>query len=145
MSTFAILGAMLHISLAFNMTTAAVAIEPARARAVADRLFEAFNRHDIDAMAGLYAADAEIISPDHPKALRGPAGARAIYTPLFARFPDLHDRVVTMTAQGDRVAVEFVSNGCAAPAKECFELPIVSVLTVRDGRIVGDVSYFDAP
>ena len=135
----------LQIVLGFVIATAAAASETTQLRDTADKLFAAFNRHDIDAMIKLYAADAEIISPDHQKTLHGPEGARAIYAPLFAQFPDLHDRVVTMTAQDHRIAVEFVSTGCAAPPNKCFELPIASVLTLRDGRIVRDVSYFDAP
>jgi hypothetical protein len=79
------------------------------------------------------------------RALRGPRVARTIYAPLFGRFPDVHDRVVRMTAQGDRIAIEFVSSGCVPPAKQCFELPIASVLTIRDARIARDVSCVDAP
>jgi ketosteroid isomerase-like protein len=81
---------------------------------VSQRLFEAFNRHDADTLAA-----------------------------LFAQFPDIHDRIVSVTAQDERVAVEFVSTGCMADAAHCIELPIVSVLTIREGRIVRDVSYFD--
>jgi steroid delta-isomerase-like uncharacterized protein len=110
---------------------------------VSQRLFEAFNRHDADTLAALYAHDAVLVSPDHPAPLRGPSAVRAVYAALFAQFPDIHDRIVSVTAQDERVAVEFVSTGCMADAAHCIELPIVSVLTIREGRIVRDVSYFD--
>lgn len=100
--------------------------------AVVRKLFDAFNRHDMATLSQLYASDAEITSPDHPQSLHGPKGVRAIYTPLFTTFPNISDRLVSMTVQDNRVAVEFVSSGCKAAGNDCFTLPIVR-----------DASYFN--
>ena len=131
----------------FLLPVLAVDAEDARAdataEAVVERLFDAFNRHDIDALAALYAADARIVSPDHEQPLHGPEGARAIYAPLFAQFPDIRDEVAGMVVQGDEVAVQFVSRGCDRDGRFCFDLPIASFLTVRDDLIIADTSYFD--
>ena len=116
-----------------------------RPRAVVERLFYAFNRHDANALAELYASDAVLVSPDHPVPLHGPTGVRSVYAELFKQFPDIRDRVVGITEQDDRAAVEFVSTGCTADHVQCLELPIATVLTLRGGRIVRDVSYFAPP
>lgn len=110
---------------------------------VVRKLFDAFNRHDMATLSQFYADDAEIVSPDHPRPLHGPDGVRAIYLPLFTTFPDIADHLVSLTMQDDRVAVEFISTGCKAAGKECFNLPIATFLTMRRGRIVRDVSYFN--
>ena len=114
-------------------------------RVVVERLFDAFNRHDADALAALYTSDAVLISPDHSAPLHGAAGVRSVYAELFAQFPDIRDRVVGIIAQDDHAAVEFVSTGCMADHVQCLELPIATVLTLRGGRIARDVSYFAPP
>lgn len=137
----------LGIALSVLCIAGAAASEASREsdpKVVTQKLFDAFNRHDMATLSQLYAGDAEITSPDHPKPLHGPEGVRAIYTPLFTTFPDITDHLRSMTVQGDRVAVEFVSTGCKATGKECFSLPIATFLTMRRGRIVRDASYFNA-
>jgi len=129
----------------FGCSTEHAARRDERTRVVVERLFDAFNRHDADALAALYASDTVLISPDRPAPLRGPAEVRGVYAELFAQFPDIHDRVVGVTAQDGRAAVEFVSTGCAADHSQCIELPIATVLTFREERIVRDISYFAPP
>jgi uncharacterized protein (TIGR02246 family) len=110
--------------------------------ALVRRMFEAFNRHDLEALSALYSVDAVVISPDHA-AVRGPGGVRRVYAALFTQFPDIKDHVSNIVVDGDRVAVEFVSKGCVAANQDCFELPIAAFITVRNGLIVRDVGYFD--
>lgn len=133
---------VLSVLLAANAATSA-AIREDDPDVVTRKLFDAFNHHDMATLSQLYSDDAEITSPDHSRPLHGPEGVRAIYIPLFTRFPDLTDHLVSMTVQDNRVAVEFISTGCKATGKECFSLPIATFLTMRHGRIVRDASYFN--
>ncbi|MEM8560429.1 MAG: nuclear transport factor 2 family protein, partial [Bacteroidota bacterium] len=122
------------------------------AMTVVSAMFDAFNRHDLDAMAALYADDAVIESPDFEAPRRGPAGIRETYAPYFEGSPDIHDEVTLMFGSGDHVAVEFVSSGTMThlgpddpPVMQdkAFAIQIAAMLEVRDGKIVRDVTYFD--
>lgn len=115
-------------------------------------LFEAFNRHDVEAMSALYAEDAFIDSPDFDEPKQGPGAIREIYVPYFESSPDIHDDVTRIFASGDHVAVEFVSRGTMTNLgpddpevmqDKTFALKIAAVLEVKDGKIVRDITYFD--
>jgi ketosteroid isomerase-like protein len=110
-------------------------------RLVAERLFAAFNRHDVAGIAALYAPDAVIISSDYCTPRRGPDGAAEIHAALFAELPQLQDEVLEYVADADTVAVKFVAHS-TTPGRE-FDLPIVALLEVRDGLIVRDEAIFN--
>lgn len=108
-------------------------------REVALAMFDAFNRHDADAMARLYAEDAKLTSPDYCLP-RGRDDVNKSYRALFAEYPDIRDDVETMVAEGDIVAVRFTATSQAGK----LTLPIQAILKVRDGLIVADDALFDA-
>jgi ketosteroid isomerase-like protein len=56
-------------------------------------------------------------------------------------FPDLHDEVVTLFSQGDKVAVEFISTSMRGDQK--FTLPICTIFTIQNGKIVRDATYYN--
>ena len=65
------------------------------------------------------------------------------YSQLSKIFPNLHDQVVQIYPSGDsHIIVEFVSSGTAADGTK-FELPICTILTVENGLITKDFTYFD--
>jgi hypothetical protein len=68
-----------------------------------------------------------------------------VYAELFAQFQDIRGRVGAVTAQDERAATELVSTGCTVYYAQCLELPIATVQTLCEGRIVRDVSYFAPP
>jgi predicted SnoaL-like aldol condensation-catalyzing enzyme len=105
-------------------------------REVVLAMFDAFNRHDADAMARLYA---KLTSPDycHP---RGRNDVSKSYRTLFAEYPDIRDDLETVVAEGDIVAVRFTATSRAGN----LTLPIQAILKVRDGLIVTDDALFDA-
>jgi ketosteroid isomerase-like protein len=107
------------------------------------QMFEAFNRHDWKAMTDFYADTAEFLDPgygtEHVRKSRSETAAK--YAELQNMFPDLHDEVVTLFSNGDKVAVEFVSTGSANGEK--FKLPISTVLTIVNGKIVRDATYYN--
>jgi ketosteroid isomerase-like protein len=105
------------------------------------RLFSAFNRHDLDMMARLYASDAIIESPDFCSARHGPEGVRKTYAELFRAFPDIVDQVTGYLVSGERIAVQFVAHSQRfEPAQG---LRLATFFTIRDGLIVRDETYFD--
>lgn len=108
---------------------------------VAQAMFDAFNRHDADALSSLYANDARLASSDFCANRTGRAEVKRTYQALFATFPDIHDEVQQVVVQGDRVAVRFMARSDAGASP--LHLPISTFLTVRQGRIVSDDSTFD--
>lgn len=115
-------------------------------------MFSAFNRHDPQGLAALYAEDAVIDSPDFDKPRQGPQAVAEIYQRHFVSTPDIRDDVTNIIGCEDKVFVEFVSSGTIenpAPTDpptikgKKFSLKICSVLEVKDGKIVRDVTYYD--
>lgn len=122
----------------------AVAVSAATAPSPQDvvgALFDAFNRHDVEAMARLYVDDASLASSDFCRTRVGRGEVMRTYRALFAAYPDLHDEIQQMVVQGDTVAVRFVAQ--SALAQPPVALPIASFLTVKQGLIRADISTFD--
>lgn len=75
------------------------------------RFYAAMNARDVDAIAGLYDADAKIVVMA-PGAFSGElVPSRELTRAFLAAFPELVFEVGTMTAEADRVAVEASSRG----------------------------------
>lgn len=114
---------------------------PASPRSVVLAMFDAFNRHDADALASLYADDAKFSSSDFCEPRAGRAEVARTYRELFSTYPDIRDELESMVVQDDRVAVRFVARSSIGGAP--LRLPISTFLVVRQGRIVSDDSTFD--
>lgn len=110
--------------------------------AVVSGMFEAFNRHDAEAVAAFYAEDGTLMSPEMCEPIVGREAVAANYRALFTEIPDVQDTILDMIVHDDRVAVQFVARSELEGA--AFELPIAAILVVRDGLVVSDVAYFDA-
>ncbi len=75
-----------------------------------DAIVEAFNAHDWDRHAGLFAESAVLHGPDLPDPLKGRNAIRERFQGLEKAFPDIHiEEVVRTIAQGDWVSAEFSS------------------------------------
>ncbi len=118
-----------------------LAAQRATPREVVEAVFEAFNRHDAAGMAAHYAPDAVLTSSDRCRPLTGADALERIHAELFAAVPDIQDEVIEIVAEGDRVAVQFVSRSHAPGAE--FELTIADFFEVRNGLIVRDNTIFD--
>lgn len=114
----------------------AVATPPAP-RAVVTAMFEAFNRHDAEAIERLYAPDAWLASSDFCAA-RGRNDVVRTYAALFAAYPDIRDRIEVMIVEGDRVAVRFMATSRSGG----LTMPVQAIIRVRDGLIVEDDAVF---
>lgn len=112
--------------------------------AVANAMFDAFNKHEWEAMAGYYAEPASFLDPSFGSTYvnKSRAEVAAKYKSMEDLFPDIHDEVVGVYPSADKVVVEFISSGKASDSLS-FTLPIITVLTIKDGLIVKDATYYD--
>jgi hypothetical protein len=109
------------------------------------KYFETFNKHDWAALANFYADTAQFKDPTLGKGIVTQNKQQTIkkYTELNAVFPNLQDKIVnTYVANDSIIVVEFISTGTAID-NTSFKLPICTILTLRNGLIVKDFTYFD--
>lgn len=112
---------------------------------VARLMFERFNQHDWKGMAALYTDTAEFKDPSFGKGIVKQTRAETVkkYKDLNAMFTNFRDSVTAMYPSGDKhVTVEFISKG-TAPDGTVFELPICTILTIENGFITKDFTYYD--
>ena len=107
--------------------------------------FEHFNKHEWGKMANMYIEIAEFKDPSLGKGIVKQTRKEIVekYCALNKIFPDLNDKVIqTYQAGENHIIVEFVSSG-TAPDNSKFELPICTILTIENGKITKDFTYFD--
>ncbi|MEW6127905.1 MAG: nuclear transport factor 2 family protein [Acidobacteriota bacterium] len=111
---------------------------------VALQMFEAFNQHDWAKMASFYIEDAEFLDPsygaEYVKKRREALIAK--YSGMEKMSPDIRDEIVGVYAADDKVIVEFISSGSIKNGGK-WSLPICSILTVKQGKIIKDATYYD--
>lgn len=137
--------ALLSILLASGIGAAACNASGAGAKPDAPvRLkFAAFNRHDVDTIEQIYATNATLRSPDYP-ALTGNAQIADTYRKIFESIPDAQDNIETLESSPDHVYAQFVLTGHFKGAQDKpVRVRIISVYSVKDGRIVDDSTYYD--
>jgi 8-oxo-dGTP pyrophosphatase MutT (NUDIX family) len=117
----------------------ALAAVPGGLCGIARRWLQAFNDRDLDALLALYADDAVHVSPKlraaRPETLGRIAGKSALrewWQGAFARLPELRYQSQSLTADDDRVFMEYLRIVPGEPP-----LPVAEVLEVRDGLIHG--------
>jgi hypothetical protein len=107
--------------------------------------FGYFNQHNWEKLAGLYADTAQFKDPTLGKDIVLQTRQQTIkkYSELNSVFPDLNDKVInTYASDSNHVIIEFVSTG-TGPDQVKFELPICCILTIENGLITKDFTYFD--
>lgn len=104
---------------------------PLGPEAVAHAREDAFNRHDLDALAALYAPDARVFDP--PDRLRdsGVSAIRESYARSFSMAPDVRVRVTDAMTEGNLTVVRETQQGARAAGLSTR----IRILEVRDGRI----------
>jgi len=110
-----------------------------------NKYFEHFNNHDFTKMASMYAETADFKDPSLGQGIVKQTRQQTIekYTELAKIFPDLHDQVIqTYLSGNNHIIVEFISSG-TGPDKVKFELPICTIMTIENGLITKDFTYFD--
>ena len=115
----------------------------ASSRAVVEERFALVGRYDIEGIAALYAPDAIETSPGFCTERRGPAGARRTYGELFEAYPTITAHITLLIVEGERVAVQFIARVRNPDGSVAFESRLANFLTVQDGKITRDDTYFD--
>ncbi len=111
------------------------------ARDVAEQLYLAFQRHDGDAMAALYAAGATFWDPAFGD-LAGPE-VGGMWKMLTARSTDLELHFEIAEAGDERVVVRWTARYTFSATGRKVENRVESRLRVQDGRIVSQRDEFD--
>jgi ketosteroid isomerase-like protein len=79
---------------------------------VFERMIQAANRHDLDAMVACYTPDYRSEQPFHPERnFTGPDGVRKNWSFFFTSMPDYHIDVLSQTVEGDIVWAELHFHG----------------------------------
>jgi len=110
-----------------------------------NQYFEHFNNHDWKKMAEMYTETAEFKDPSLGQGIVKQTREQTAkkYSELNEAFPDLKDNVIQVYPSGENhIIVEFVSSG-TAPDGSKFELPICTIFTIENGKIVKDFTYYD--
>lgn len=111
--------------------------------ALARTWLSCFTTHDLDTLLSLYADDARHTSPklralrpDTGGYLIGKAALREWWADAFGRLPGLRYVEESLTADGERVFMEYRRQVPGEP-----ESMVAEVLVVREGRIVASRVY----
>ena len=123
----------------------------ARTVEVNDQTYAAWNAHDPDAVAAVFAEDAVVREVGNPLESHGRTAIRARAAALFIAFPDFTLERITLVVDGDRHADRWVMTG--THRGELFGMPPTG-RTVRvegatftrmgpDGLVVEDVHLSD--
>ena len=108
------------------------------------RQVAAFAARDVDALISVYSDDCVIETPDAGP-LVGRAAIEERFRRIFAAFPDaVLELPIEVVASGDQVVAMATLSGTDARGKR-FSLPIVTLVTLRDGRIARQRRIHDGP
>jgi len=114
---------------------------------IAQRAFDTFNAHDWEAHANLFSDPCTYLDPSYGEHPVRKTRAEKIqkYRELEQYAPDIRDSITGLLAIGDKVVVQFISMGTEQTTNgpNRWELPICTIFTIDDGRIVRDDTYYD--
>ncbi|HKF28524.1 MAG TPA: nuclear transport factor 2 family protein [Candidatus Binataceae bacterium] len=98
-----------------------------------ERYFDAFNRHDIEAVVACFHPDAVLVGPNG-KRLAGLAEVRRSFETEFAMFPDAHCELRLCTGNNGRGVAESVFTGTRS-RRGRIEAIGAEVMEIVDGKI----------
>ncbi len=109
----------------------------------ATAMFDAFNQHDWNKMASFYAADAKFLDPAYgiDWVKKNKTELMANYAAMQKVSPDIKDQISAIFAGDDKVSIQFTSSGTTEGHQ--WTLPISTILTFKDGKIISDATYYD--
>jgi len=123
----------------------------ARTLDVNDRTYAAWNAHDPDAVAAVFAEDAVLREAGRSEEVRGRAAIRARAAALLAAFPDFRLERVVLIVDGERHADRWVMTGThqgellgIPPTGRAVRLEGATFTRLgSDGMVVEDVHHVD--
>ena len=108
-----------------------------------ERLRDATNEHDIEALVACFASDVCSEQPVHPsRDFVGTDQIRANWSQIFGGVPDIHAELVSATVDGSRGCAEWAWNGTRADGAP-FEMRGVTIVTGEDGCITSVRFYME--
>ena len=118
-------------------------MNPETLQSIAFRWFEAFNAKQLEKLLALYDDEAQHFSPKlkirKPETnglVVGKDAMRAWWQDAFDRLPSLHYKVTSLTANTDRVFMEYIRQ---VDGEE--DMLVAEVLEVREGKIIASRVY----
>ena len=112
-------------------------------QSIAFKWFDAFNSHNLEQLLSLYDDDAEHYSPKlkirQPETnglVKGKQALRSWWQDAFERLPSLQYKVTSLTANGDRVFMEYVRIVEDEP-----DMLVAEVLEVKENKIIASRVY----
>lgn len=110
---------------------------------LADRLRDAVNRHDLDAMTRCFAADFVNETPVHPaRSFRGRDQVRKNWAQIFAAVPNLEAEMVGVATHDDTVWTEWEMRGTRVDGAQHL-MRGVSIFVVADGSLASVRFYLE--
>jgi limonene-1,2-epoxide hydrolase len=114
--------------------------------AIVEQMYAAFNEHDWKKMAGFYTNPVTFLDPAY-----GNSHVQKTHDDMLKHYsglqqwsPDVWDSITFIAPIDDnRVLIQFTSTGTTADKKEKWSLPLCTVLTLENGKIVKDEVYYD--
>ena len=107
--------------------------------------FRFFNEHNWEQMTGLYANPSEFKDPAFgiETVIKSSEEIIKKYREMNNVSPDIQDEILTIYPSGEKhIIVEFISSG-TTPDGSKWKLPLVTIFTVENNRIVKDFTYYD--
>jgi len=110
---------------------------------VVDRLVDATNRHDLNALVACFATDYRNETPAHPaRGFTGPEQVRQNWAQIFANVSDVRGEVVASTVDGDSSWTEWEMTG-TRPDGSPHHMKGVIIFTCGDGLITNARFYLE--
>lgn len=116
---------------------------PETLQSIAFKWFDAFNSHQLEQLLNLYDDEARHFSPKlkirKPETngfVEGKQALREWWQDAFERLPSLHYKVTSLTANSDRVFMEYVRNVDGED-----DMLVAEVLDVKNGKIIASRVY----
>jgi ketosteroid isomerase-like protein len=108
-----------------------------------ERMLQAINSHDINAMVSCFADDYRCEIPLHPsRSFVGNDHVRQNWTGLFLRVPDIQARVMRSVEDGDSLWSEWELIGTTTDGS-AFRTGGVAILGVENGRFAWSRFYLE--
>jgi limonene-1,2-epoxide hydrolase len=112
-------------------------------QSIAFKWFDAFNSHQLEKLLDLYDDEAKHFSPKlkirKPETngyVTGKQALREWWKDAFERLPSLHYKVTSLTANNDRVFMEYIRT---VDGEE--DMLVAEVLEVKNGKIIASRVY----
>lgn len=113
-------------------------MSPEKLQSIAFKWFDAFNQHNLEQLLSLYDDEAQHYSPKlkvrQPETngmIIGKENLRSWWKDAFENIPTLHYKVTSLTANENRVFMEYIRT-----AENQEPLQVAEVLEVRDNKVV---------